>query len=320
MSITRPQLLLLLLFAITLSHVPDVVASVGDRLPPFRACVTNCVLARQNKDDLSLILKLMQWTLKDDCQYQCMFSVLDTIPQVYQFYGKWPFTRLLGMQEPASVLFSILNGLVHFHFYRRLQQAMPATYSLRAVYLATPIVALNTWLWSSVFHMRDKPLTEKLDYFSAGGYILYCLFLGLVRIFRIHRYGLLATLCLVLFTAHCAYLSTADGFDYGYNMKACITVGTLQTSLWLFWSILQYTDAFGDPVRRPFAWRAGLSVVLISLAMALEVFDFPPWLFIIDAHSLWHASTVFITPLFYSFLLKDIQVDVGYTRSSKTLD
>lgn len=31
-----------------------------------------------------------------------------------QFFGKWPFLRLLGMQEPASVLFSLLNFFAHF--------------------------------------------------------------------------------------------------------------------------------------------------------------------------------------------------------------
>ena len=26
-----------------------------------------------------------------------------------KYFGKWPFTRVLGMQEPASVAFSLMN-------------------------------------------------------------------------------------------------------------------------------------------------------------------------------------------------------------------
>jgi hypothetical protein len=30
-----------------------------------------------------------------------------------QYYGKWPFRRFAGMQEPASVAFSVANLLMH---------------------------------------------------------------------------------------------------------------------------------------------------------------------------------------------------------------
>ncbi|KAJ7566674.1 hypothetical protein O6H91_02G114000 [Diphasiastrum complanatum] len=29
------------------------------------------------------------------------------------YHGKWPFDRILGLQEPASVVFSLLNLLEH---------------------------------------------------------------------------------------------------------------------------------------------------------------------------------------------------------------
>lgn len=34
--------------------------------------------------------------------------------RMVQFNGKWPFYRFMGMQEPASVLFSLLN-MFAFH-------------------------------------------------------------------------------------------------------------------------------------------------------------------------------------------------------------
>jgi hypothetical protein len=34
--------------------------------------------------------------------------------------------------------------------------------------------------------------------------------------------------------------------------------------------------------------------------MALELLDFPPFLWILDAHALWHLTTVPLIPLWYS--------------------
>ena len=42
-------------------------------------------------------------------------------------------------------------------------------------------VNLNAWLWSTIFHSRDFPLTEKLDYFSAGALIVAGLVVQFVR-------------------------------------------------------------------------------------------------------------------------------------------
>lgn len=47
-----------------------------------------------------------------------MWKVVDAFEQrkwkVPQFHGKWPFIRMFGMQEPASVIFSLLNFYVHY--------------------------------------------------------------------------------------------------------------------------------------------------------------------------------------------------------------
>lgn len=38
---------------------------------------------------------------------------------VPQFYGKWPFVRFFGIQEPASVFFSFLNLVAHWRMIRK---------------------------------------------------------------------------------------------------------------------------------------------------------------------------------------------------------
>lgn len=42
--------------------------------------------------------------------------------KVPQFYGKWPFKRFLGMQEPASVFFSFLNLMAHLRMIRKFRR------------------------------------------------------------------------------------------------------------------------------------------------------------------------------------------------------
>ena len=42
-------------------------------------------------------------------------------------------------------------------------------------------VTLNAWFWSTVFHARDLPWTEKLDYFSAAGLIIAGIVVQFVR-------------------------------------------------------------------------------------------------------------------------------------------
>ena len=40
---------------------------------------------------------------------------------------------------------------------------------------------MNAWLWSTVFHARDLPWTEKLDYFSAAALIIAGIVVQFVR-------------------------------------------------------------------------------------------------------------------------------------------
>ncbi|KAI9008952.1 putative Mn2+ homeostasis protein [Phycomyces nitens] len=288
-------------------------ASSGDNLPEYKKCVETCTAS--DPIELPLYLRFLGWTHAQECRYQCMHALtsqaIENDGQVHQFHGKWPFNRILGIQEPAAVLFSIGNGLFHYHYYKKLQRQLPDSYPLKRAYLVMAIIAMNAWVWSTVFHTRDFELTERLDYFSAGLYILYGFYIAVVRIFGLGGVSkkVFMGVCAAMFVGHVTYLSTCTRFDYGYNMLACIVIGTFQTQLWLIWTIVQYTP-WGNPSTRPFAWMAGLSVILISCAMGLEVFDFPPWFGAVDAHALWHAATIPVIPLFYQFILKDIKLDI----------
>jgi len=175
----------------------------------------------------------------------------------------------------------------------------------------------------------DKPVTEKLDYFSAGLSILFGLYIAVIRLFHLYPNPLgpgsrdprirsilrhfWAALCTAAYLRHISYLSLAPRFDYGYNILANLMVGVIHNILWILFSIP------ATPFKRfPFTASSNTKqwiskplwcVILMIAAMSLELFDFPPWYRIIDAHSLWHLATVPITGMWYEFLVEDAQGD-----------
>ncbi|KAG8702877.1 hypothetical protein FRC08_003192 [Ceratobasidium sp. 394] len=241
--------------------------------------------------------------------------------RIQQFYGKWPFWRFAGMQEPASVLFSLMNLAAHAAGMRRILRSVPKGFHMRPFYLAWSVLAMNAWVWSSVFHTRDTPITEMLDYFSAGLVILYSLFFTVVRLFHLYPrtpntppsrprgllYNCWAVLCIILYIGHISYLTFLPRFDYAYNMTANLVLGLIHNALWLLypWGSIRLFLGHDKQYRPAFALQPAWFVLLTTLATSLELFDFPPWYRAIDAHALWHLATVPIVPLWYDFLVKD---------------
>lgn len=336
-------------------------ASSGDRSAAFQECLSRCVTRVCRGPDatsaFSLALQLTQWTCTDDCKYHCMHMLTDiaiveqaraqqqglpphSTARIQQFYGKWPFWRYAGMQEPASVVFSLMNLVAHAAGMQRVLRDIPEYFHMRPFYLAWSMLAMNAWVWSSVFHTRgtfsrlgsqqltqifetDTPTTEKLDYFSAGLVILYSLFFTVVRLFHLYPLGpnprpnsvykFWAGLCALLYISHISYLTLLPRFDYAYNMAANLIVGLLHNGLWLLyaWGPIRRFPGRDKQYHPRFASRAAVFVLLTTLATTLELFDFPPWHRIIDAHALWHLATVPIVPLWYDFLIKDA-LDSGW--------
>ncbi|KAL9939965.1 hypothetical protein V8E36_000670 [Tilletia maclaganii] len=160
--------------------------------------------------------------------------------EMVQYYGKWVFIRVLGLQEPFSVLFSILNLREHLNAFYKLRRDVPDAYPLKLVYILHSLISINAWTWSAVFHARDKPLTERLDYFSAASTLLSGLFFTICRLFRLEpdapRFSTLLRSFAFVFVLHCLYLSFGR-FDYGYNVLACLFVAAVHELLWLAFSL-----------------------------------------------------------------------------------
>lgn len=359
-----------LLLLLALTH--NARASVGDRSIAYRTCVQSCLADNTGGCKLPLHLRWSRWTCEDDCSYKCMHSIVDIVQddsltqsakaaalpglptdRVVQFHGKWPFYRLFGIQEPLSVLFSLGNLYMHLRYGLRFLARLPKDAlprPLLTAYNLVPLAGINLWVWSSVFHTRDKPWTEKLDYFSAALSMMCNLYLATIRLVpgmipsdntsnasTSRRYRLFSAFTLsTIFICHVSYL-TFWRFDYGYNMAFNVGIGLAHNCMWAAWSayhglFAQYfhsrhvdqgglsngraisssptvpisADSFNDGHRRPPHWWRPVAVLtLLSSLMALELFDFPAIWRILDAHALWHASTIPVIKLWYDVLLED---------------
>lgn len=137
-------------------------ASYGDRQGTYQACLTECgsslCTSHSTWRPPSTSLRLTGWTCLDNCKYTCMHLItgraIQQREQIHQYYGKWPFWRFSGMQEPASVAFSLLNLACHARGAQRIRSTLPEDHPMRRYYLTFAIFNINAWVWSAVFHTR----------------------------------------------------------------------------------------------------------------------------------------------------------------------
>lgn len=79
-------------------------------------------------------------------------------------------------------------------------------------------------------------------------------------------------------------------------MKVCAVMVVTQLTIWTIW---------GGASRHPSRWKLLFVVFGGGLAMLLEIYDFPPYRGLVDAHALYHATTVPLTYLWWSFIRDD---------------
>uniref|UniRef100_A0A8C3JEE8 Post-GPI attachment to proteins factor 3 n=1 Tax=Calidris pygmaea TaxID=425635 RepID=A0A8C3JEE8_9CHAR len=157
---------------------------------------------------------------------------------------------------------------------------------------------LRSWELPRVSH--PAPIPQKLDYFCASAVVLHSVYLCCVRTLGLQRPALISIFraFLLLFLAcHISYL-TLVRFDYGYNMVANAAIGLLNLAWWLRWCLR-------NRPRLPHVWKCAAVVLLLQGLALLELLDFPPLFWVLDAHALWHIGTIPLNVLFYSFLMDD---------------
>jgi len=238
-----------------------------------------------------------------------MWMTVDQFEQneqdVPQFYGKWPFYRWGGMQEPASAIFSLMNLLSNLYMFYAFIRYMPKEAPLRTLWLTYSVLVMFAWFWSTVFHTRDFPWTEKMDYFCAFATVMYGFYASIVRVHgtkSVWRIGILGLALFSYYVWHVYHLGFVI-FDYGYNMKAGVTIGLANSFSWLLWCAYQY---FRNG--HVYVWRCAFVIICALALLSLELYDFPPIWWTFDAHSLWHLGTAPLPFLWAKFALDDCHI------------
>lgn len=196
-----------------------------------------------------------------------------------------------------------MNFLAHRNGLSSIITNIPLSYPMRKYYVLFAYSGMTSWVFSMIYHTRDFPVTEQLDYLAAGGSVLYGLYYTPIRVFRMNMADNKAqsalrvwtALCISMYLAHVGYLKLYK-WDYGYNIMANVLVGITQNFIWTCYSVRKYQKS-----GKSWATWPGIVVAWILIAMSLELLDFPPLWGYLDAHSLWHLGTVVPTIIWYKY-------------------
>lgn len=264
--------------------------------------------------------------------------------EIHQYYGKWPFTRMYGIQEPASTLFSLANALAHcfgYWNYLKIVKSSGRSHFMVRWIKANFIISFLVWIFSSLFHARDTPFTEALDYNGASLMLFFSNAYTWIRIFNYNtkrNSSYVACMVICLWLLHVFSLqSMPSEIFYPWNMFVCICVGVFFNLQWMFWLYKTYYSGkirfaknsykMLNNVNFPF-FKSGMGInyyhrkraillfacLFYGLASAsLEIWDIPSYSlgYLLDSHALWHLATVPMVLLLYQFFGLDFMVETS---------
>ncbi|CCE62127.1 hypothetical protein TPHA_0B04580 [Tetrapisispora phaffii CBS 4417] len=332
--------------------------SPGDNLEEFDQCLKACTnknnchgfdmdfVSDNNKfkmivyDEVPPVLKkFFFWDCDSDCDYRCQQLItrlrISDGEEIFQFHGKWPFRRFLTMQEFFSTIFSIGNFFPHLFGFIKLRKAIRRYSSQNGMnsknnvvvhlknYSYVAISGMFAWTASTIFHWRDLPVTENLDYFFAGMTVLmgfHAIFARIARLDRKPQY-LRGFFWLIVTIFGCHVLRLYLSWSYTYNMRFNIALGLTQYVLLLVLAFQNYQslkvnrkkldDRLYNSSKEGQVYRLcvvpSILVISTALAMSLELFDFFSYTFQIDAHAIWHLSTIWPSWIMYGFFIDDFK-------------
>ncbi|MDP2436069.1 MAG: hypothetical protein Q8P67_10020, partial [archaeon] len=165
---------------------------------------------------------------------------------------------------------------------------------------------------SAVFHARDTYLTEKLDYFCAFSIIIWGLWIAISRtlLLRLEKQVLVLVLILFFYFSHICYM-TFVVFDYGLNTLINAVFAFVSSFFWLRWA-LKHRD-------RRYVYLLVISIVGVYPMTLLELLDFSPIWSLLDAHSLWHLSTIPFTFIMYEGILRDLEHEALHEQQKNSV-
>lgn len=279
------------------------------RSAPYQHCTQKCV----SKHNCSNTFGTADWVHGDCfwCRYDCMWDTVEVFERnfgnVPQFHGKWPFLAIalpygFVIQEPASVLFSVLNLMSTYKMVGRFLKMYELP--LRKMWIAYGCIGVITWFGSAVFHMSDCDFTEKLDYLGAFTFVVAGLYVSIMFCYpNLHNpssWKILLGVQIVTGTLWLKHLKDmTTHFDYGYNMLTCIVYSILTSLIFVYFVYIRKKTHGALHEAHIVLIRI---VVWANLSAALELLDFAPIFWIFDSHSLFHFATIPIPIWWAEFL------------------
>eukprot|EP00299_Pterocystis_sp_00344_P015868 c7945_g1_i1.p1 GENE.c7945_g1_i1~~c7945_g1_i1.p1 ORF type:complete len:246 (-),score=33.76 c7945_g1_i1:295-1002(-) len=229
-----------------------------------------------------------------------------------------PFLRVIqiwGVEEPASTAFSfILFLLASFGLWRLWIIQSERNTDAEKTRVRVWMNAVGLWMFayfsSTLFHIKETKLTERMDYFGAFASLIFSTWIAVTRIFPPNMHSSLAILFTVLPLWHIAFM-TFIKFDYGWHVKLCICIGCLHFISWMFWCFLNPS--------RPYRMYIILNHLTTLVSLPLELYDFRPLWGHFDAHSLWHCAGIVTTWFWLMFAWSDAQYETKQIKQARQL-
>lgn len=295
-----------------------------------------------------LALTSLFWDCTSNCKYICQQMITNEreyqqLP-IVQFHGKWPFTRVCGVQEIFSVIFSLGNLMINYinllkvirQYHKNRKVPGDTTHVIFQQNIILILISIVGWTFSTLFHIRDIPVTESLDYFGAFAIMLANLNLIVVRYMRLfeRRRTLVVwqASLVAIYILHCLKLKA--NWNYSYNTFANLVVGVSAMVLWILHSLQvnskykRHFFVYNNSLQLlPFETKiltklnylsisrsrlipllpVGLNLWLV-VGMLFEICDFSPFRRLLDAHALWHLFTIFPSVIWFDWNIWDVEM------------
>lgn len=354
-----------------ISLLVPVFCSLGDNLPEFQNCKNHCdnyqcsgkkllsFSSKYKEDDFKInsvsfpFKQLFGWDCLSDCDYKCQQIITNIRAShedpIVKFYGKWPFKRILGVTELASVVFSLLNLWINYHNFKKIvtqerRNSGPVKVMYKQ-YLGLLMVSMIGWIFSTIFHIRDFPLTETLDYFGASLMIIFNCYVITVRYFELFKKNLLPYQIAFATVYVLHVIKLHNKWDYSYNILFHSLIGLGSFVLWIIHAISvnkkyarNYSILSNSIQLLPFETKILIKLNYLSMSkskyiplipimlvfwlmwsMIFEIYEFSPIIKLIDSHSVWHLMTFFPQVIWYDWNIWDLEVYKKLRETQQTV-
>lgn len=306
----------------------------------------------KNNYELSPVIQMIfHWDCNLNCNYKCQQLItnkreVENLPMV-KFYGKWPFTRILGITEFFSTFFSVGNFYINWHNLHKILKQLnknkkshnESLTNMYKQYFSLLVISCFGWFFSTLFHIRDNSITETLDYFGAASIIMMNFNVIVIRFFELfkdenqtkRRWFQISLI--ILWSLH--IIKLLNKWDYNYNIIFNSIIGISSLILWIIHAINvnkvynKNDHIYNNSIQLlPFETKILTKLNLIGIfsktkfipilpiflniwllmGMTFEIFEFRPWSRLIDGHAVWHLFTIFPTIVWFDWNIWDLEL------------